>query len=479
MNTQATESYSTKHRATRHVIIIGGGITGLSAAWTLQKAGIPYILLEKSARWGGKVCTEQVEIDGVGIFTLEVGADALLTRKPWALALARELGLNDRIEGVKHYPVGTFVLHQGQPVPLPEGLSLLVPTKLKPFLQSPLFSLWGKFRMLLEPLIPARKQPGDESLAQFVRRRFGAEALDKLAEPLLCGIYNASPHTQSIQATFPQFPAMEQQHGSLIRGTRAAQKIAPTSAEAAPAFISFKNGINELVDALAARLKGDLRLNTGVHSIEALPDDCFRVILDSGETLDTDGVIACTPANHTAAMLSAAPQAAQYLSAIRYSSIGAVSVGYRREDVPHPLNGLGVVIPSSENRRIDGITWTSSKWDHRAPENHVLLRVFFGGPHTQDMMQHDDNTVFTVVQNELQSILGIDAPPLFYRVHRWQNAYPQYELGHLERIAQLEAALPPGITIAGSSYRGIGVPDCIRQGQQAAQQAVAKLGAVV
>ncbi|MEO8606444.1 MAG: protoporphyrinogen oxidase [Chloroflexota bacterium] len=462
------------------VVIVGGGIAGLSAAWYLQKEAserglnVHFTVLEQSNRWGGKIQTEQVDGFGESPFIMEAGPDAFLTRKPWALALARELGLNERILGVNRAKIQTYVVHRGQPVPLPEGLQLLVPTKIMPFLRSPLFSIWGKIRVGSEPFIPRRADTSDETLASFVRRRLGVEVLDKLAEPLLSGVYNADPEYQSMLATFPQFPVMEQKHGSLLRAVRESHAEKP--ADSSPSFISFETGAHELVGALVTQLTGDLWLSTKVQSIQSSAEGVYTLTLNEGRPLHADAVILSVPAKAAASLLTdAAPQAANRLSEMRSASIGAVYLGFRAQDVTHPLDGFGVVIPSSEKRGIDGMTWISSKWTHRAPDGHVLLRVFFGGPHTRAAMDMDDTALVDMVRDEVRSLLQISAPPLFHKIFRWPDGYPQYDLGHLERVAAIESALPPGIFVAGSSYRGIGVPDCIKQGQAAAQQVISAL----
>jgi oxygen-dependent protoporphyrinogen oxidase len=466
-----------------HIVILGGGITGLSAAWHLQQAaaregrdGLPitYTLIEQSGRWGGKVRSEVIEHDGAPAWVLEAGPDGLLTRKPWALALARDLQLDEHFLFVNRENSRTFVLRQGRPEPLPAGLQLLAPTQWRPFLRSPLFSSWGKARIALDMLVPPRRTTGDESLASFVRRRFGDEALRRLAEPMLAGVYNAEPERQSILATFPQFPALERAHGSVIRGLRAANRK-QTPAET-PAFLSFDAGNQTLVDALVARLTGTLRLNTTVCGIAQADSGGYELRLDDGAALAADAVILATPAN-VAALLTReiAPEAAALLAGIRYAGIGAIYLAYRRDDIAHPLNGTGVVIPPTEGRRIDGITWVSSKWDHRAPPGHALVRVFFGGPHTRAMLDLDDARLTTIVREELADILGVRATPLFTRIFRWPDGYPQYDIGHLERVAAIEAALPSGMTVAGSSYRGVGVPDCIHQGELAAAKIIETL----
>ena len=463
----------------QHVVIIGGGITGLSAAWELQQAAaqnplLRYTVLEQSDRWGGKVHTEIVDNGSATPFVLEAGADAFLTRKPWALHLARELGLSDRIQSVNSQHNRTYVLHRGQPVPLPDGLQLLVPTHLLPFLRSPLFSAPGKVRALLDYVIPPRRTETDETLASFVRRRLGAEMLDKLGGTLLAGVYNGDPETQSMLATFPQFPALERDYGSLIRGMRHTQRQRVSSDS--PLFISFQTGAHELIQALVAQLNSDLRLTTAVIRIEQLEEGRYRLITSDGQVLEADALILTTPAHVTGRLLAElCPTAAAQLGAIPYSGIGTAYLAFGQEDVPHPLKGFGLVIPASERRPIDGITWTSSKWNGRAPSGHVLLRVFFGGPRTRATLELSDAELQRVVRAELKTMFGISAAPVLQRVYRWTDGYPQYNLGHLERVAAAEAALPSSVYIAGSAYRGVGVPDCIRQGREAAEQAICLL----
>lgn len=470
----------TNHGPANHIVIVGGGIAGLSAAWYLQQEArhrglyLHYTVLEQSNRWGGKIQTEQVDGFGDAPFILEAGPDAFLTRKPWALALAHELGLSARILGVNQDNSRTYVVNRGKPTPLPDGLQLLVPTKLLPFLRSPLFSIRGKLRVGLDLFIPRRQSAADETLADFVRRRLGAEMLDKLAEPLLAGVFNAEPERQSILATFPQFPALEKRYGSLIHGMRATRD--ERSSDTPPTFFSFETGTHELVSALVAQLTGSLHLDAAVHTIKLSADANFTVVLADGTRLQADAVILALPAKATADLLrEAAPEAAALLQTIRYLGIGTMYLGFRRRDIPHPLDGFGLVIPRSERRRIDGMTWTSSKWNCRAPSDHVLLRVFFGGPHTRAMMELDDATLLAVIRDELRSLLGVHAPPLFHRIFRWQDGYPQYDLGHLERVAAIESALPAGLCVTGSSYRGVGIPDCIKQGQAAAHQVISLL----
>jgi oxygen-dependent protoporphyrinogen oxidase len=284
-------------------------------------------------------------------------------------------------------------------------------------------------------------------------------------------------------ATFPQYPALEARYGSVIRGTRSALRerqrasvAAVKSATPTKPFVSLDGGIHMLVDALVSQLSGSLRLHCAVDRVERTAGGGYRVAQTDGAQLMADAVILATPANVAAALLrESAPTASAHLGEIGYGSIGNAYLAFRRSDVPDPLDGYGMVIPHGERRRIDGMSWTSSKWVGRAPADHALLRIFFGGPHTRELTTLDDKRVLAIVRAELEALLGIKAPPLFQRVYRWQDGYPQYTVGHLARVEALNAALPSGLLVTGSAYRGIGVPDCVRQGQEAAQQVVAAL----
>jgi oxygen-dependent protoporphyrinogen oxidase len=465
-----------------HVVIVGGGISGLSAAWYLQQAhqngmNIQCTVLEASDRWGGKILTEQVESSDIP-FVIEAGPDSFLTQKPWALQLARELGLTERLLGTNDHMRTVYVLHRGEPVALPDGVLLIVPTKFLPFALSPLISLPGKLRMGLDLVIPAKRNDQDETLAEFVRRRLGNEALNKIAEPLMSGIYNAEAEKQSIMATFPRFRQLEREHGSLIRGMLASrrQRVASSSDTKTSMFMSLQGGTQELVDALVQQLKGDLHLHTRVSAIEQTAEGKYRVTTTSGDTLYADAVLLTIPAYTAAELLPPlSSDAANLLAAIRYVSTGTMSMAFRAADIKLPLHGFGLVIPKSEKRPINAITISSTKFNHRAPQGYVLLRVFFGGSRSPETMTYDDAKLLAVIRRELQAILGIETTPLFHRIYRWHNANPQYDLNHLEHIAAIEAALPTGIYVSGSAFRGVGLPDCIYQSQQTVNRIINQL----
>jgi oxygen-dependent protoporphyrinogen oxidase len=310
-----------------------------------------------------------------------------------------------------------------------------------------------------------------------VTRRLGAEALDRIAEPLLSGIYNADAERQSLLATFPQFRQTERTYGSLTRGMLAARRKPKPAAHGkrVSVFTTFREGTDTLIRALTARASGDLRLNTAVEQIDRT-ERGYRVALSDGTHLDTDAVILAAPAYAAAALLqSLAPVAADALAAIRYVSTGTISLAYRVDDVRRPLPGFGLVIPRSERRPINAVTICSTKFDGRAPEGAVLLRAFFGGSRSPETMALDDESLLTLVRAELKAYLGIEAAPLFHRIYRWRDSNPQYDVGHLERLAQIESALPKGIVLAGGAYRGVGMPDCIHQAQAAAESTVTEL----
>ncbi len=468
----------------RHVAIVGGGITGMSFAWHLQQqareAGleVTYTLLEESGRWGGKIRTDYVEGYADEPFVVEGGPDAVLTQKPWALQMARQMGLGGRLWPTNDDRRQTFVVHRGRPTPLPDGLLLIVPTKITPFVFSRLISPWGKLRMGLDLFIPPKRDGADETLADFMRRRLGSEALDKLAEPLLSGIYNADAEMQSLLATFPRFRDLEVKYGSLMRGMLAARKARPSpsaNGKKPAMFTSFKNGMQELVDGLLPHLTGDLRLGTAVHAIKKKANG-YQLSLNNKETLTADVVLLAVPAFVAAKLIKPFSQAvADDFNRIRYVSTGTVSLAFRRDEIGHPLNGFGLVIPRSEKRRVNAITWSSTKFNNRAPDGFALLRVFFGGSRTPEMMSAADEDLLATVSAELESLMGVTAEPLFHRIFRWHKSNPQYDVGHLDRVARIEAALPPGLWVTGSPYRGVGVPDCVHQAQQTAVRVIEEL----
>jgi oxygen-dependent protoporphyrinogen oxidase len=468
-----------------HITIIGGGMAGLATAYYLQKKSresgikVDYTLVESASRFGGKIATDQVDD-----FVIEGGPDSFITQKPWGTQLCRELGLADRLIPTNDERRNIFVLSKGKLVPFPGGYRLTVPTEFVPFALSPLISPLGKLRMGLDLVIPPRREQSDESLAAFIRRRLGAEALDKIAGPVMAGIYVADPERLSLLSTFPMFAEMEQKYGSLIKAMQAAKKQHPSpngarqnsggqpsavGSRPQAMFTSLRGGMQELVEALLAQLQGDLRLGCRVVGLRYLSPG-FEIMFDSpqGRPLKTDAVVLATPA-YTAATLvgSFAPHLAALLQKVRYVSTATISLGYRRANLPAQcdLNGFGFMIPKSENCQILACTWSSTKFNHRASTDDVLLRLFVGGDQREHLVEDlADEELLALAQAEVGAIMGITSQPLVQRIFRWPKGNPQYDVGHLDRVAEMEqvAATIPGLYLTGSAFRGIGLPDCIK-----------------
>jgi oxygen-dependent protoporphyrinogen oxidase len=452
----------------KHIVIIGGGITGLSAAWELQQRGhTNYTILEQEARWGGKVITTRIPGQDGSSFIIDGGPESFITRKPEVWELAHELGIQDQIADPGSETSHMFVLTQGKPLPVPLNPLL--------FITSPIMSTRGKLRMMAEPFIPPRRDGQDESLASYVTRRLGREALDQFIGPVLAGIYNTDPERQSILTTSPIMREMESEYGSLVKAVigRARKAHKKSNSTAKPRFITFRNGAEGLVTTLTTQLAGQLRLNAAVHRLSRKNGGTgYQVGLANGEILTADALILATPANITAQfMQDLSAEIAQELAAIRHENIGTATLIFRSDDVKTKVRIHGLMAPRRERRSIDAITFTSLKMPVRAPAGYTMIRVFFGGSYPPMVLQ-DDDQLQQIILEELKQLLGIQAQPVQMVAYRWPHSFPQADVGHLDRLDALLTKLPQGIYLAGSSYRGIGVPDCIRQGRDAAALAL-------
>jgi len=476
----------------RNIIVIGGGVAGLGAALKVKRAAeeghdVTFTLVEKDPRLGGKIATEYVEDEWTGEagarFVVDGGPDCFLTEKPACHRIAKLTGIFDDELPTDDARKRTHILSRGRLYDLPDGVMMFAPTKFLPFATTGLFSLPGKIRMGMDLLIPKREWPEgqrmDETLESFVVRRMGRECLDRLAEPLVGGVHASDPAQMSLAATFPRLLEMEQRYGSLTKGFIAARKKVEEMRKKYPPkpgqkkrtfFTSFTGGMQQLTDAMAdAAGRDKIRTGASVETIER-GDGGWTVSLSDGTSLEGDAVVVATESWAAEPLLRPIDtDIANALSGIPTSSSATVSLAFREDEIGIDMNAFGVLCPLVEHRSLMAATYSSTKWPGRAPSGKVLMRGFVGGPHNQAIMENSDEELVSIVHGEMRDILGVKGEPLFSRVFRWHLGMPQYTTGHLDRVETIEdrSEAIQGLALAGGSYRGVGVPNCIESGERA------------
>jgi len=462
----------------KRIVVIGGGIAGLAAAHRLteltKEKSLPLeiILLEATSRLGGPIATERI-----GDFLVEAGPDSFITEKPWAIALCERIGLASRLVSTQAAYQKIAIVHHGKLVQLPDGFFLLAPTRFWPFIKTPLFSLSGKLRIASELLRPRDGLNDDESLGSFVRRRFGREALERVAQPLVGGIYAADPDQLSLHATMPRFKEMERKQRSVIyaawKSQNARNRTAAGSGARWSLFVTLAGGMQELIDNLARRLsEGTIRINSAATELLRESNQTWRIAIAGKENLIADAVILAAPAFRAGQLLeSVAADAAAELKSIPYASTATVHLAYRREDFPRAPDSFGFVVPAIERRKIMACTFSSLKYPFRAPAGWVLLRAFIGGSLQPELFDEEEERMIGNTRAEMKSLLGVTAAPQFCRVWRHPQSMPQYRVGHEARIQRIESTLSrfSSLALAGSAYHGVGISDCVRTGEDAAE----------
>ncbi|QDT55350.1 Protoporphyrinogen oxidase [Caulifigura coniformis] len=457
------------------VAIVGAGFSGLSAAIRMidlaaeAGRGLNLQVFEGFTAVGGLVATQRL-----GEYLVERGADSFITNKPGGVAMCRRLGLQDRLVSTDPRFRQSFILRHGRPTPTPAGFQLIAPTRIGPFLKSPLLSWRGKKRVLAETSIPQRMDDGEESVASFVRRRFGDESFERIVQPLVGGIYTGDLERLSLRATFPRFEQMEQQCGSVLKALRR-QRTADTSGARYGLFVSLPGGMTELLEAMRGEVARSQKFVFGDRVERLRRGEAGQWEVTAGrQTHVFDAVVLALPAHGSAKLLDAVDATlAGHLNAIEYSSSAIVLSGHRLADVRHPLDGAGLVIPHVEQRRILAVSFASRKFSGRAPEGRVILRTFLGGALQSDALAADDDALKRVVLEELRSILGVEGRPDFCEVARYPSGIPQFVIGHRARVERIEAKTGElrGLSLAGNAYHGVGIPDAIQSGLSAAEKA--------
>ncbi|MDA0841280.1 MAG: protoporphyrinogen oxidase [Planctomycetota bacterium] len=461
--------------APHKVIVVGGGITGLTAAYRLvtdaKRAGVQLEvkLLDAAERTGGVIGTSRR--DG---FVMEEGPDCFISTKPEALEICRELGIEDQVIGTSPTHRRSFIVRRNRLLEVPKGFYLLAPDSFLSLARTPIFSAAGKARMACDVLIKRKADDKDESLESFVVRRLGREALDRMAQPMVAGIYTADPAKLSLKATFPQFLEWEQEYGSIIRALWIRKKEQASSASASGAryslFLSLRKGLQTLTDKLKASLPEGC-VQTGVSVNQVSREGKGWQLETNKHPMSADALCLAIPANLAGGLLNkVSPNLSSELTGIEYHGAITANMVFRREDVDHPLNGMGFVVPAVERKNIIACSFSSVKFEGRAPGEFALLRAYIGGPGQQSLLGRDDTFIADLVERDLHAILGLQAKPMQTHISYSKNVMPQYHIGHLDRVERIERQLAqvPGLALAGNAYRGVGIPDCIRSATAAA-----------
>lgn len=470
---------STLRTPPRRVAVVGGGITGLSAAFRLLELApaCQVVLYEPQTRLGGVVST--VHEQG---FQVEQSADNFITTVPWGLDLCSRLGLTDDLITTNPAFRQTFVVRKNKLHKLPDGFLMMAPSRMWPLAVTPILSPLGKMRAALEFFLPPRKGNDDESMAGFVRRRLGREVFDRLVEPLVSAVYAADMERLSLMATLSQFREMEVKHGSLIRAMRHRMKTTPKAGAGDTGarysmFVTPRQGLSSIIDAIAKRLTpGTVRLNTAVERVERR-ERSWLVSAGQNAPEEFDALILATPSHVAGRLLQPIDaELAANLASIEHSGTAIVSVGFRREQIAHPLDGMGIVVPAVENSPLLACSLSSQKYPHRAPEGYLLLRAFVGGARHPELAEMDAGQLVPLVLDRLNKLLGVKGSPTYQNVAHWPGTMPQYHVGHRQLVTRIDsrAAKLPGLALAGNAFLGVGLPQCIHSGETAAEHVLGK-----
>lgn len=452
------------------VVIVGGGISGLAAAYYLAESDAEITLVERDSRLGGVIRTERV--DGC---LVEGGPDSFIAQKPWAMELIRELGMADEVIPSNDARRRTFVLRDGRLRQLPDGVQFLAPTKIRPMLSTRLFSWRAKLRMAAELLRRPRDVVHDRSVAEFVLDHYGPEVNEYLAQPMLAGVYGGSPESLSVNAVLPRFLELERRYGSLSRGMLATMARAPKSKrnKGGGLFLTLKGGMQRLTDALADRVRDRIQVIHAEAAAVRRVEGRLRVAMSDGESLAADQVVLAVPAWRAAEFVREQDEGlATLLGAIRYGSSITAALLYRRPEFDHPLDGFGFLVPRAEHRLLAACTWVNTKFDHRAPDDRPLLRAFIAGDQATERLHAPAAETAAAIGAELQQIMGFHAEPTETRVFAWDRAMAQYEVGHQSLVNRIAGRLEdhPGLHLGGNAFEGIGVPDCVRRSRAVAER---------